>query len=276
MRLGISSNLGLTNAEEWGQKMSALGCKSVVFPLDCKAPIEQVDAFVAAAKKYDLTIAEVGIWRNAIDADKDKRKANLEYSINQLKLADYIGAKCCVNVSGALMGERWDGPHRANYSMKAWDETVSMAQTVIDAANPTNTYYALEPMPWMIPSNPKEYLALIKLIDRPQFAVHMDIINMICTPKRYFFGDEFMKQCFSLLGPYIKSCHLKDVHLKSDFTFQLEECACGEGEFNLELYAELASCVSGDMPMIIEHLKSDDEYEGSIAYVKNRLSKYIV
>lgn len=77
-------------------------------------------------------------------------------------LADKIGARCCVNVTGALSGERWDGPHRDNFSKEAWKKNVRTIQTIIDEAKPQNTYFTIEPMPWMIPTGPEEYLNLIE------------------------------------------------------------------------------------------------------------------
>ena len=67
------------------------------------------------------------------------------------------------------------------------------------------------------------------------------------------------------------SCHLKDILLKQEYTFQLQECACGEGILNLELYAQLATAENPCMPMIIEHLTTDKEYVESVKYVRGRL-----
>ncbi|MFR3322796.1 MAG: hypothetical protein ACLTSZ_19005 [Lachnospiraceae bacterium] len=47
-----------------------------------------IDAHAAAAKEYDLQIAEVGIWRNALAVKEQERQAAMEYSIGQPKLAD--------------------------------------------------------------------------------------------------------------------------------------------------------------------------------------------
>ena len=71
------------------------------------------------------------------------------------------------------------------------------------------------------------------------------------------------------LGPRICRCHLKDVRLKEEYTFQLEECACGEGNLDIPLYAQLASAADPDMPMIIEHLDTDEQYVGSVGYVRS-------
>ena len=105
----------------------------------------------------------------------------------------------------------------------------------------------------------------------------LDIINMINSADRYFFSDQFLQETFYILGNTIKSCHLKDIRLLDDYTFQLKECACGEGTFNFVKYMDLATKLDPDMPMIIEHLKSDDAYEESVGYVlsayNNRASK---
>ncbi len=77
-----------------------------------------------------------------------------------------------------------------------------------------------------------------------------------------------------MLGDRICSCHIKDVLLREEFTFQLKECACGEGTLNLEKYAELATKADERMPMIIEHLNSDEDYLNSLKYTKERLKNY--
>ena len=274
MRLGISSSLAHTSPEDWAQKMQALGCRSVVFPVDCTKPDSVIDAYAAAAKEYDLQIAEVGIWRNALAVKEQERQAAMEYSIGQLKLADRIGARCCVNVIGST-GARWDGAYAENFTSKVWDQAVRMIQEIIDEAKPQNTFFTIEPMPWMYPTSPEEYVKLLDDVKRDAFGVHMDVINMINTPQRYFFPEPFVEHCFELLGDQIKICHLKDILLGQEFTFRLQECACGEGTFCLECYAELAQKADPEMPMIIEHLCSDEDYVNSVAYVRERLKAYL-
>lgn len=96
-------------------------------------------------------------------------------------------------------------------------------------------------------------------------------VNWITSPHKYFNNGEFMEQCFAAFGSLIKSCHIKDVILKEEFTFQLKESACGDGTLDLKKYIGLAEQIAPDMPVIIEHLRSDEEYLESLEYVK-RLS----
>ena len=64
----------------------------------------------------------------------------------------------------------------------------------------------------------------------------------------------------------------KHPDLKEEFTFQLQECAVGDGTLDVELFAQLATRENPDMPMIIEHLTTDEEYINSFKYVKGRLN----
>lgn len=274
MYLGLSSSLKHSSPKEWAETHKALGLKSVVFPVDCNAGEKLIEAYKEEAEKHGLLIAEVGIWRNTLAADMAEREKWIDYAIRQLKMADKIGAACCVNVVGTPYGPRWDGGYRQNFSEELWQLAVKMIQRIIDEAKPTHTKFSIESMPWMIPSSPDEYLRLIKDVDRKEFGAHLDVVNMITSPERYFFNDKFLEECFSKLKGKICSCHLKDIRLKEEYTFQLQECACGQGTLNLELFAKLATAENAQMPMIIEHLSTDEEYLASLKYVQKRLAAF--
>ena len=271
MKLGISSRLEHTTPQDWASKHKGLGLESVVFPVSCLDGEDCVMAYKKAADDAGLIVAEVGIWRNTLAADPQERRQWIDYSIQQLRMADEIGAKCCVNVVGTPYGPRWDGGYRNNFSKELWQMAISMIREIIDTARPKHTKFCIESMPWMIPNTPDEYLKLIEEVDRTEFGTHLDVVNMITSPQKYFFNDEFLHECFEKLKGTICSCHLKDIRLKEEYTFQLEECACGQGTLDLELYSRLADTENPDMPMIIEHLTTDEEYVASVRYVRNRL-----
>ena len=159
-------------------------------------------------------IAEVGAWSNPVSKDEEERKKALEYCKKQLDLADRIGARCCVNIAGSR-GEIWDGFYRDNYSEDTYALIVDSVREIIDDVKPKNTFYTLEPMPWMYPDSPDSYLRLIKDIDRKEFGVHLDFVNMINSPQKYLFNDKFIKECFDKLGPYIKAFMQKTLSWKT-------------------------------------------------------------
>ena len=113
MKLGTSSPLSHTDASDWARKHRSLGLEAINFHLTCEDDPAVVDTYVKEAARNDLTIAEVGIWRNTLDPDPDQRENAIRYAIGQLELAERIGARCCVNILGAR-GPSWEGASREN------------------------------------------------------------------------------------------------------------------------------------------------------------------
>lgn len=271
MKLGTSSSLVHNSPQEWAQKHKSLGLEAINFPLTWEDDADLISEYVKAAKNNDLIIAEVGVWRNTLDVDEDARKKAIQYAVRQLELADRIGSRCCVNIIGAR-GPRWDGAYKDNFSQETWALGVKTIQEIIDTVNPKNTYFTIEPMPWMFPSGPDEYLQLLAAVDRDRFAVHMDVFNWITTPHRYFYHEEFICECFEKLGPYIKSCHLKDVKMEEDYTLFFRETYAGNGGIDIRYLIEKGQSFDQDMPFIVEHLDTEEEYLSSIAYIKTLMA----
>lgn len=74
MRLGTSSPLKHDTPEEWAQNQLKLGSSAVVFPVQSNESEQTIISYKEAAEKAGLTIAEVGIWKNALAADPDRSK----------------------------------------------------------------------------------------------------------------------------------------------------------------------------------------------------------
>lgn len=271
MKLGTSSPLEHKTPKEWALKHKILGLEAINFTPTCESNVELVDKYVSAAREQRLTIAEVGVWRNTMSPDAKVRKEAIDYTIKQLELADRIGARCCVNIMGAR-GPRWDGAYKDNFTKETWKLGVKTIQYIIDTVNPQNTYFTVESMPWMFPTGPDEYLQLLEDVARDRFAVHMDIFNWITTPKRYFFHEEFISECFEKLGRQIKSCHLKNVKMEELYTLHFTETSVDNGGINLKYLIHTGVSYDKDMPFIIEHLNSDEEYLKSVAYVKKLIT----
>ncbi|MBQ4591791.1 MAG: sugar phosphate isomerase/epimerase [Clostridia bacterium] len=267
MRLAIAAAFPHTSPEEWAMLHREAGLGAVVFPLAWNAPVAQIDRYAEAARACDLKIAEVGIWNNPMDPDPAKRTENRTRCLRQLELAEYVGACCCVNISGAA-GEVWDGSYAENYSPRMYEEIVTFAQYLLDQVKPVRTRYTLEPMPHMLPDSPESYAGLLRDVDRPGFGVHVDIVNMLVSPRVYYENRELVSRTFRLLGPHITSCHVKDAILDHSLTVSIRETECGQGGLDLAHYIREAEHVNPEMPMIIEHLPGLDSYRRAIDYVK--------
>ena len=115
-------------------------------------------------------------------------------------------------------------------------------------------------MPWAYPNSAESYLELITAIDRPQFGVHLDPVNMISSPERYYSNSAFIADCFSKLGKYIKSCHAKDILLQPHLTVHLDEVRPGLGGLDYHTFLTQLNRLDADIPLMLEHLPNEEEY----------------
>ncbi len=266
MRLGGQVFASWATPEEWAQAVIDVGYRAAYCPLKPGADAATIRAYAAAASDAAIIIAEVGAWSNPLSPDAATRQAALDKCTQSLALADEIGARCCVNIAGSR-GEKWDGPHPADLTEETFEMIVAAVRTIIDAVKPTRTFYTIEPMPWMYPDSPDSYLRLLRSIDRPRCAVHLDPVNIINCPQRYFDNAAFLKECFSKLGPHIKSCHAKDIALQPRLTVHLEEVRPGLGGLDYATYLrELARL--DDVPLMIEHLPGETDYALAADYIR--------
>lgn len=256
------------NPDEWATALKELNYKAAYCPVQLGASSVEIKLYKKAAQKADIVISEVGAWSNPIDPDDVKSKAALEKCISSLQLADEIGANCCVNISGSRNPEKWAGPHKDNLTSETFDLIVETTRKIIDAVNPKNSFYALETMPWAYPDSVDSYEKLIKAIDRKQFGVHLDPVNLVVSPQVYYQNGEMISEAFKKLGPYIKSCHAKDILLLDDeLTPHLPEVRAGLGNLNYAVFLNELSKLK-NIPLMLEHLNSAEEYNLAAKYIR--------
>ena len=266
MRLGGPIFEKWSNPEEWVAAVKRSGYSAVYTPV-APGPDDQAAAYAHAAQKAGIIIAEVGAWSNPIDADAAKARAAIANCQRNLDLAEKIGARCCVNVVGSRSMTKWAGPDPRNFTKETFDMIVATTREIIDAVNPKRTVYALETMPWIFPSSPDEYLDLLKAIDRPGLGIHLDPVNMINSPARYFNNADFIRDFFAKLGPYIKSCHGKDIILSDNLTVHLDECRPGTGFLDYGVFLSELSKLDRDTTLMLEHLPNE-EYADAAEHIR--------
>ena len=271
MRLGINFTPEHRTPEEWGDILVGMGCRAASFPGNERTPDHLKDAYVKAAKDRDIIIAEVGIWSSPFHPDKAVAKREKERAVEKLRLADEVGARCCVNVSGAF-GEEWAGPYAKNFGEKAYQKVVEYVQKLLDKVKPEHTYFTLEPMQWMVPDSPECYAKLIDDIGDKRFAVHLDVCNFIRDPYTYLFKEDLIKRTFNLLARRnIRSCHVKDCLMEKGTTVAIHEVEPGEGTMPLPLYLKKIMQLDPDTPALLEHMDKLEQYQRGMEYLAGLL-----
>jgi sugar phosphate isomerase/epimerase len=197
-----------------------------------------------------------------MDPDMEKRKKNLDTVCRGLALADEVGALCCVDIAGSFNKDYWAGPHPDNITRKALDLTVENVRYILDSVKPKRAKFVLEMMPWTIPDSPDSFLEIINTVDDPGFAVHLDPVNLINSPKLYYENTGLLEECFEKLGKWVVSCHAKDSILAEDqISTQLLECRPGTGALDYRTYLRGLEALPQDAPLLIEHLSTAEEYD---------------
>lgn len=259
MRLGGPVFIDSRDPEEIARSHRDEGYRAAYCPAWLSADdTEAIRTVSETFARHDILVAEVGAWGNLIHPDPGERRANQDRAVERLALAEAVGALCCVDYTGTY-GDGWF--HPKNLTEEAFDEIVEVVRAIVDAVRPTRTAFAIEMMPSVHPENPDDYLRLLAAVDRPgQVAVHLDPVNLINSPARYYATGDVIRECFEKLGPHIVSCHAKDVTISNEFVVHISECRPGTGTLDYHAYLRRLSGLPQQPPLMLEHLSSAQEY----------------
>jgi sugar phosphate isomerase/epimerase len=261
IRLGGPIFTKSEDPEELARTHRQLGYRAAYCPKVDLRDSTRIREIANAFAKQDVVIAEVGRWVNLLDANGEKRRANLELVTEGLALADAIGALCCVDIAGSFNPEVWYGPHPDNLSQKFFDAAVENARKIIDSVKPKRAKFCYEMMGWSLPDSPDNFLRLLKAVDRERFAVHLDPCNLVNEPARFYHNTDLLNECFDKLGPWIVSCHGKDLTWDVEMNVHFREVRPGAGSMDYTTYLRRLAALPHEAPLMLEHLPNAEEYD---------------
>jgi sugar phosphate isomerase/epimerase len=215
---------------------------------------------LAAFKQADIVIAETPAFGiNIADPNDELREANLDRICRRLERAEKVGARCCVGHGGTPNTPQMWQHNPDNFSQANIDRCVDGIQRILDAVRPQHTKFVIETESRILPDSPEIYLAMIEAVDRPGFAVHLDPVNIISSPRRFYFSGDFIRDCFDKLGPYITSCHAKDSQMVPGKQTHFEEVPPGDGDMDYATYLTELVGLGRDVPLLFEHFAEEDQ-----------------
>ena len=266
MRLGgpiFKKDLSIKELVKWHQQLGfgAAYTNWIEDRVEC-------EEYIAAFKEADIVLAEYGAYCiNILDTDPKVRKKNIDEICDRLKKADIMGAGCCVIHGGSVETGKWGTANAQNISQKSFDETIKIIQGIIDKVKPQNTKLVMETESYLFPDSPENYLDIITAVNRKELAVHLDPVNITCTPRRVYNNDEFLKSCFDILGSHIVSCHAKDFNMAPVYpTVKIDETFIGDGVLNYQVYLSEILKLEKQPTLMIEHL-NDSQLEQGLKFI---------
>ncbi len=122
-------------------------------------------------------------------------------------------------------------------------------------------------MGWTVPDTPDSFLKLLKAVDREAFGVHLDPCNIVNCPTRFYRNTELLNECFDKLGPWIVSCHAKDLSWEVEYNIHFREVRPGMGSIDYPTYLKRLAALPHRPPLMLEHLPSAEEYDKARVYL---------
>lgn len=270
MRFGGPVSVETNDPVELAVAHAELGYRAAFCPWGLSvADTAYLHALRDAFRERDVVLAEVIGWRNPIPRDQAMRREASVWLTEQLAVADELEARCCLTFGGTLDNDRSWTVNPENLSHDTFDLIVETVRKLIDEVRPCRTKLCLEMMASVFPDSPDSYLELIRAVDRAAFGVHLDPINLILSREQYFDPASVVRACVRKLGPHVVSCHAKDILWRPERGYHLYETIPGTGALDFHTYLSELRQLPGDIPLMLEHLDSPEEYRQGYEYIRS-------
>ena len=268
MRLGAPVFVDSQDFEALARAHAAKGYRAAYCPPVSPDDRPEIEACRKAFEAADVVIAEVGAWGNIIIPDETLRQERLENVRRKLALADEIGALGCVDFAGSFAPDDSLNYHPKNFTQEGFDFIVETVRGILNDVKPKRAKFMLETMQWIPPDSVDSYVALVEAIDDERFGVHFDPTNLIVSPRCYVDTGAIIRDFCERLGDKVVSAHAKDVHHGESYTVVLNECLPGTGNLDYHAFVGGLAGMSRDVPLMIEHLASEAEYDQAAANIR--------
>jgi sugar phosphate isomerase/epimerase len=272
MRIGAPIFVKTANPDELARAHVERGYRASYCRLGPNATPEQVRAYREAFAKHDVVIAEANaMCISLLDTDEANRQKVIKRISDTLAFSDRIGAKCCAIHGGTVQANGWGKFTPENFSKESFGKMVATIQEILDKVQPKTAKLAIEIEPYTLPDTPQAYRHMIDAVNRPGLGVHFDPVNSILSPRTLAESGAWLREYFERVGPWIVSCHAKELVFTRDgevaSRWGFKEVPPGQGFLDYDTFIKGVSALPLDPPVMIEHLKSEEQYAAARDFI---------
>lgn len=263
MRAGVVGLLPGRPAEitgEHAQRLKSLGFTGAA------VSIADVDAMREADLTHARTVlAERGIrvvqanarYPALVHTDDAQRAEGVRLAGLACRAARVLDAVFLLIRPGSLnpLGD-WR-PHRENHAPATTDRLIDSLRKVSTAAEAEGVTIGLECHVISPLDSPRKVREVIEAVDSPALRYNADAVNFVASFQDAYDATPLLHRIFDELGQYVVSAHVKDVALGDRLVVHIDECAPGEGIFDLVTFMRLYEHYRPDGYALIEHLPGD-------------------
>jgi sugar phosphate isomerase/epimerase len=145
-------------------------------------------------------------------------------------------------------------PHRENHSQETADRLIDSLRRVARAAEAEGVVLGLECHVITTLESPERVRQIIDAVGSPALRYNADPVNFVASFADAYDTTAVLHRVFEHLGPFVVSAHVKDVRLGDRLVVHIDECAPGEGIFDLTAFMRLYEAQLPDGYALIEHL----------------------
>ena len=227
---------------------------------------------VAACKKYDVVIYEVGGYTNLVSSDPVRLQKNCAALAHCIEVAESVGCKMVGTVAGSRDPDNLINIHPDNWTIDTWNLLVKSLKQVLNDTAGMKAAIGMEAQVTSIIDSPVAHKRLMDDVGDERLKVNLDPVNMMSL-KRYYHSTELIDECFELLGENILGCHAKDTFIWPDQqTVHVQEVCPGKGVLDYENYLVHISRLKWPRALEPEHIEAE-EYPEAIAHIKKVAAK---
>ena len=211
---------------------------------------------------YDnnINISVLGCYINPSCTDRESLKNQLEFFVENLKFAKFMGADM-VGLETGFVGEKLN--IEENRSEEVYQYLLKNMKYLVSMAEKLGVMIGIEGVSCFVVNDCKKMKRLLDDLDSPNVCVIFDPVNLLDTDN-YTDQDSIIKEAFEILGDKIGVIHLKDFTVENGY---IKECIAGKGMLNTELLLAMAEKVKPGIPVIFE-LVSDELYQNVVSQYK--------
>ncbi|MGH2356079.1 MAG: sugar phosphate isomerase/epimerase family protein, partial [Chloroflexota bacterium] len=145
-------------------------------------------------------------------------------------------------------------PHRENHTPATADRLIDSLRQVCAAAEREGVTIGLECHVITTLESPEKVRQIIDAVGSPALRYNADPVNFVSSFRDAYDTTSVLRRVFDQLGRYVISAHVKDVCLGNRLVVHIDECAPGEGIFDLLTFMQLYEQHHPDGYALIEHL----------------------
>lgn len=236
------------------RELGFTGC-SVRLPQPDDIEPAALDRVRALLSDHGVRVAESGATYPAlVHPDETARAAAIRQVQTAVRGAKHLDAIYFLIRSGSLNlgGNYW--PHRDNHTAQTEARLVDSLRQVCRVAEDEGVTLGMECHVISPLDSPERVRRIIETVGSPALRYNADPVNFVGSFAEAYDTTSLLHRIFDTLGEFIVSAHVKDVCLGNRLVVHIDECAPGEGIFDLATFMRRYEQLRPNGYAMIEHL----------------------